>query len=127
MQIFVNPNYNILKWRFWALGFALLFIAAGMFLFMQRGMNLGIDFAGGANVILKFQDRVPVDQLRGIVADAVIQQYGKPEDNEVLLRLPQQRREGDYAGAVVASINKQLNGDFGSRLDLNFQGRDSLA
>lgn len=127
MQIFVNTNYNILKWRFYALAFSFLFVVAGAFLYLKNGVNLGIDFAGGANVILRFQERVPIDQLRTIVADASIQQYGPAEDNSVLIRLPQQKQEGDYAGAVVSALNLRLNGDPGSRLDLNFQGRDALA
>jgi preprotein translocase subunit SecF len=127
MQIFVNANYNILRWRFHALAFSVVLILIGMFLYMKNGVNLGIDFAGGANIILRFQERVPIDQLRTIVADATIQQYGPPEDNSVLIRLPKQEQEGDYAGAVVAALNQRLNGDLGSRLDLNFQGRDALA
>jgi preprotein translocase subunit SecF len=127
MQIFVNPNYNILKWRWHCLALSALFIIVGFALFAIRGVNLGIDFAGGANVILRFQEKVPIDQLRGIVQDATIQQYGKSEDNSVLLRLPQQAQEGDYAGQVVARINKAMNPDLGSRLDLNLQGRDAIA
>lgn len=127
MQIFVNANYNILKWRFHALAFSALFILAGLFFYLQNGVNLGIDFAGGANIILRFQERVPLQELRNIVADATIQQYGPTNDNSVLIRLPQQKKEGDYAGAVVNALNGRLNGDIGSRLDINFQGRDALA
>lgn len=127
MQIFTDPNYNILKWRFRWIAASIVFIAIGFALFAIRGVNLGIDFAGGANVILRFQSDPPIDKLRSIVSDATIQQYGKREDNSVLLRLPQQKQEGDYAGAVVTRINKAMNGDLGSRLDMNLQGRDALA
>lgn len=127
MQIFVDPNYDFLKWRWKAMILSAVIILIGLVLYLTRGANVGIDFAGGANVILRFQDRVPVDQLRAIVSDATIQQYGKTEENSVLLRLPQAKGEGDYAGQVVAMLNKRLNGDIGSRLDLNFQGRASIA
>lgn len=127
MQIFTNPNYDFLKWRWRAMALSALIILVGLVLFLKNGANVGIDFAGGANVILRFQDRVPVDQLRSIVADATIQQYGKAEENSVLLRLPQAKGEGDYAGQVVTTLNKRINGDIGTRLDLNFQGRASIA
>lgn len=127
MQIFVNPNYNFLKWRWHAIALSVVFILVGLVLFFVRGANVGIDFAGGASVILRFQDRVPVDQLRAIVADATIQEYGDRSENQVLLRLPKQKGEGDYAGQVVSLLNKRINGDAGSRLDLNFQGSASIA
>jgi preprotein translocase subunit SecF len=127
MQIFVNTKYDFVKWRFHAVAVSLLIIIAGAALFAKNGVNWGIDFAGGANVVLKFRDAVPIDRLRAELKDASIQQYGKPEDHSVLIRLPQLGREGDYAGQTVAKLNHDLNPDSASgKLDLNFQGRDRL-
>src|SRR5256885_10039881 len=68
-----------------------------------------------------------MDRLRADLADASIQQYGKSEENNILIRLPQLRREGDYAGQTVAKLNRDLNPESASgKLDLNFQGRDGL-
>lgn len=127
MQIFVNTNYDFVKWRFKALIVSVIIIAIGIGLYATRGMNLGIDFAGGANIVLKFRDAVPLDQLRGQLADATIQQYGKASEKSVLIRLPQQQQEGDYAGAAVMKLNRALNPGGAGKLDLNFQGRDALA
>jgi preprotein translocase subunit SecF len=128
MQIFVNTNYDFLKWRFKAIAFSILFCLVGFAMFFVRGgVPLGIDFAGGANVVLKFQDNVSIDQLRKVVPHATIQQYGKAEQRTFQLRVPQQKAEGDLAGSIVTRVNKSLNGDLGSRLDLNLQGRDALA
>jgi preprotein translocase subunit SecF len=127
MDIFVNSNIDFLRWRYHAIAVSLVFIAIGFALLFTRGVNLGIDFAGGANVILRFQEQPPIQDLRAIVADATIQQYGPSEDNSVLIRLPQAAQEGDYAGQVVANINERLNPEGGTKLDLNYQGRAALA
>ncbi|MEO8033826.1 MAG: protein translocase subunit SecF [Acidobacteriota bacterium] len=128
MQIFTNTKYDFIKWRFHAVIFSLLFIIAGFALMATRGINWGIDFAGGASIVLKFRDQVPMERLRADLKDASIQQYGKAEEHAVLIRLPQQGREGDYAGQTVAKLNQGLNPEGSTgKLDLNFQGRDRLS
>jgi preprotein translocase subunit SecF len=129
MQIFVNTNYDFVRWRFRAVLFSLVFILIGFGLFLKNGVNWGIDFAGGANIVLKFNEPVPIETLRSIpvLRDAVIQQYGKAGDRAVLLRLPEQKKETDYAGQIVASLNRTFNPQSASKLDLNFQGRDNLS
>jgi len=127
MQIFVNTNYDFIKYRFFAVLFSLVLILVGAGLFMKRGINWGIDFAGGANIVLKFKDQVPLNRLRADLADASIQQYGKAEERAVLIRLPQQRRESDYAGQVVEKLYRDLNPQAASgKLDLNYHGRERL-
>jgi len=128
MQIFVNSKFDFVRWRFFAVGFSVLFMLVGVGMFFKNhGINWGIDFAGGATVTLKFKDAVPLDRLRTDLRDASIQQYGKPEDRAVLIRLPEQHKEVDYAGQVVAKLNSDLNPQSASKLDLNFNGRDRLA
>jgi preprotein translocase subunit SecF len=127
MQIFVNTNYDFVKYRFYAVAFSLIWALVGAGLFMKNGINWGIDFAGGANVVLKFRDVVPMNRLRADLAEASIQQYGKAEANSVLIRLPQQRRESDYAGQVVEKLYRDLNPQAASsKIDLNYHGRERL-
>jgi preprotein translocase subunit SecF len=128
MQIFVNTNYDFVKYRFYAVVFSLIWVLVGLGLFMKNGINWGIDFSGGANVVLKFKDEVPLNRLRADLTDATIQSYGKPEDRAVLIRLPKQHTETDLAGQTVAKLNKDLNPQASAgKLDLNFQGHDRLS
>ena len=128
MQIFVNPKYNFLRWRYHALALSIVLILAGLAVYLTRGTpHLGIDFSGGASVVLKFRDNPPLAQLRNTLKDSTIQQYGKAGENELLIRLPQQQREGDYAGQVVATLHGSMNPEGASKHDLNFHGSDRLA
>ena len=128
MQLFVNTKYDFVKWRFHAIAFSVIWVLIGAAFFYKRGVNWGIDFAGGANVVLRFRDAVPLDRLRVDLAEASIQQYGNADDHAVLIRLPKQKVEGDYAGQTVAKLKKDLNPESASgKTDLNFNGRDQIA
>lgn len=127
MQLFVNTKYDFIKWRFHAIAFSVLWVLIGAGFYLKHGVNWGIDFAGGANVVLRFRDAVPLDRLRTELADASLQQYGKAEDRAVLIRLPMQKKEGDYAGLAVAKLSRDLNPETASgKTDLNYRGRDQI-
>jgi preprotein translocase subunit SecF len=127
MKIFDNPNYDFIKYRWHAVIISLLIIGAGLAVLLTRGINVGVDFAGGANIILKFKDEVPLADLRKELPDATIQQYGRATENEVLIRLPQLQREGDYAGEVVEKLHRDMNPEAAAKHDLNYLGSDRLA
>ena len=127
MQIFVNANYNFVRWRLYWFGVSVLFITVGAVLFFTKGINLGIDFSGGASIILKFNEPPPLGQLRAQLPDATIQQYGKAQENDVLIRLPSLHREGDYAGNVVNQMHQTLNPESAAKHDMNFYGTDRLS
>ncbi len=127
MQIFVNPKFDFIKYRWHGVIASALIVLAGLAFFMMKGVDMGIDFAGGANIVLRFKGDVPLETLRKQLPDATIQQYGKAVDHAVLIRLPQQGREGDYAGQVVSKLNQSLNPEAATKHDLNYLGKDRLA
>jgi preprotein translocase subunit SecF len=93
MKIFTNPNYNFIRWRWHAIALSALVIGAGVVMMVTRGLPLGIDFAGGTNVVVQFAQQVSEDQVRkaldAIPGEKAIQRFGNPSDREVLIKLPQ--------------------------------------
>ena len=122
MPIFKNPNFDFLKWRWPAVALSCLVIAGGaVMVALQGGLSLGIDFSGGTNVIVQFDEPVTEGQVRdavgGVVDESVVQQYGDPGSNEILIRLPQGGPEvgtslEEGANAVVAALEQSAVGGF---------------
>jgi preprotein translocase subunit SecF len=127
MDIFVNTKFDFIKWRFVGVAISVAIIATGVIGYMMHGLNIGIDFSGGANVVLRFTEAPPLQDLRDLAPEATIQQYGKADENSVLIRLPKVEEEMDYAGLFVSKINEALNPDVGTKLDLNYQGASAIA
>src|SRR5436189_289091 len=127
MQIFVNPDYKFVKHRWKGIAISMIFVIAAIAAYFANGINWGIDFAGGAAITLKFRDAVPLTELRRDLPDATIQQYGKAEERNIYIRLPEQKRESDYAGQVVGQLHERLNPGQTGKHDLNYDGRDKLA
>lgn len=64
-------------------------VLLSLLIFLFKGINYGIDFAGGMVIEVKFKDPVPLDQVRealeeGGMAGAVLQPFG--ERNEILIK-----------------------------------------
>ena len=122
MPIFKNPNFDFLKWRWPAVTLSCLVIAGGAAMVaLQGGLSLGIDFSGGTNVIVQFEEPVTEGAVRdavgGVVDESVVQQYGDPGSNEILIRLPQGGPEvgtslEEGANAVVAALEQSAVGGF---------------
>ena len=122
MPIFKNPNFDFLKWRWPAGGLSLLIIVAGaVAVAMQGGLALGIDFSGGTILVVKFDNPVTEDTVRGaisgVAAESGVQRYDDPEDNQMLIRLPQSGPEEGTsletgANAVVEALRQSSVGGF---------------
>ena len=123
MHIFNHPNFDFVKWKWHAIAVSWVVILVGVFVIWTRGMPKGVEFSGGTIVIVKFQQPADLDKIRqalpGGGANAVVQSYGEPATNQVLIRIHSQGAEsgsalGATADAVVTDLTKAGMGPIAS-------------
>ena len=112
-------------------------IAIGSVIF-HRGLNLGIDFAGGSIIQIKFQKEVSADQIRAALKStklesSVIQQFGV---NEFLIRTHESFSDHKILAANLEQpLSSAFNKDYeirrvevvGSKVGMDFQRKAIFA
>ena len=113
----IRPGTNIpfTKYRQIAIVISTVINLAILLLLFTRGPKLGVDFAGGTMVQLKFQQKVTNTEIRQALArvdlgDSVVQDFGKEGDNEFLIRL---EKTSGQLGALGELIRRGLTEQFG--------------
>ncbi len=102
-----NTNIDFLKWRNVAIVLSLILTIGSMVLVGVRGLNFGVDFAGGLMMEVRFEKPVVLDELRKSVnaagaGEANLQAFGDGRTISVRLPLP----EGD--DTAVQKVVKQV-------------------
>src|SRR5262245_11571563 len=110
MHIFKNTNYDFLRWRWHAIAVSWVIILAGLFAIWKEGIPKGVEFAGGTVVINAYEKPVTVQQVRealdknfpGGGQNVIVQTYGDPSQNQVMIRVPSIGAEQGQSLSVVA-------------------------
>ncbi|MBY6218198.1 protein translocase subunit SecF [Qipengyuania aquimaris] len=127
-----DTNIKFLKWRvpFFVVSIAL--IAASWALVMTKGLNFGVDFAGGLEVRATFtqSEEAPVAQLRSDIeglgyGSPVVQRFGEDNQVSIRIRLPDEvaadkEAAQEAANAVVSELQS-------SYPDFRLDGNDNVS
>jgi preprotein translocase subunit SecF len=104
VELFHGVNVDWLGKKWYFLGFSLIFSVAGIISMCVHYAHIGspvplsVDFKGGTQVQVQFQQAPDLAQIRQATAaagisDATVVNYDEPKNNEVLISLPQQTNE----------------------------------
>lgn len=111
-EIIKNIKIDFMGMRRIALPFSALMIILGFIAIVQiaRGeANLGIDFAGGTAVQIKFNENVPLQDVRQTLADGGITEFDLQDlisENKVLIRI---KKSEQTLGGLSKKIIKVLS------------------
>ena len=113
----IKPGTKIpfTKYRKIAVVLSMVVNLAILVLLFTKGPNLGVDFAGGTMVHLKFQQKVSIPEIRqalgkSALGDSVIQDFGQDGSNEFMVRL---EKTSVQIGALGEDIRRGLANQFG--------------
>jgi preprotein translocase subunit SecF len=132
MELFKNTNYDFLgkKWPF--IIASLVLTAAGLTsLAIHGGPTYGIDFKGGAELKLKFNQQPPLDQIRAalgknIKGEISVQQIAG--QNEVLVGTEiQDEKQLNVNQQLIEDTLRNMYKDPSGKLDLNNSSAAQLA
>jgi preprotein translocase subunit SecF len=133
MRFFQNANYDFLKYRkHWAVVSTLLSLLGLSVVVFHKGLNVGIDFAGGTQVVVQFLKPPAADDLRKSLAqaglgDATIQGYGteNPDQFMIRTRLRGNQEEGQEQ-EIIGALDGIYNPGQHPSVDLNKAGAEGV-
>ena len=104
---------DVMRHRIPALWVSAAIVVGGLTLTMTRGLPLGLDFTGGAAVVVEFDGPVSEEDVRqAIPGSEVVQRVGAASDRTLQIRVPQPAAATDGDGddqAGVRFIETALN------------------
>lgn len=131
IRIFKNPKIPFMDLKIYFIVISIILIFIGFIAyFMRGGFNIGIDFAGGTQITVKFQEKLDLAYLRGVLTDngfkgSIIQEYDEPELKEYLIRVQNiPGREGETITILQNVLIKNLQKNEG--FDLNLAGKSTF-
>jgi len=109
IELIKKPNIDFMGKRFYAFAFSGLLVLLGLVALVQiwRGhANLGVDFAGGTAVQMRFAQPVSLNEVRAALERAGIKDFDLqdlPTENKVLIRA-KRKAEATGLGDAIAKV-----------------------
>jgi preprotein translocase subunit SecF len=109
MRLFKTTSINFLGARNRWYIVSTVFIAAGLISLFVKGIDLGIDFRGGSEMIVKFQQTVQVGEIRDALGKvglgrSEIKTYGLRQD--ILIRVSEDANTGQISDQIKGALKQ---------------------
>lgn len=86
-----------------------LAVLGALFLVIFKGLHYGVDFAGGAEIQMKFSEEISAQEVRQVLLDAkvkgvIVQTIGELSQYEFLLKVPAQEKDLNQTSTAIAQL-----------------------
>lgn len=113
MRLFQKTNFNFIGHRKIAYVISTILLVAGLVSLVVKGLNYGIDFKGGSEVVIRFEKTVDVGTVRSIMREAgvngSVKQYGM--DRSLLLKTDFQGNTSSLKSLISNALASKLPSD----------------
>jgi preprotein translocase subunit SecF len=104
MRILGQTNIDFMGMRRVFFVVSLILVMVGMASVVIKGLEFGIDFVGGTELVVEFEEAIPVGEIRSAMTDAgfdqaVIRTFGVPRD--ILIRTIEMDREDQRVRDII--------------------------
>ncbi len=116
-QVFKNTNIDFIGKRYLFFALSGVLVALGLLALVrisQGEANLGIDFAGGAAIQLRFEKPIQIEEARAALEEGGVKGAELQEvvaENKLLVRLKQDIVQKNVVEQVQEALNKKFSGN----------------
>lgn len=117
MRLFENPTFNFLKGHKIAYYISGVLFVASLLIIFTKGLQYGIDFRGGIEFVVSFDEEVPVNEARQLLTEPLgttpeVKRFGGPE--ELLIRIDSKEPINEVSNTITSAFqdsypNNSLN------------------
>jgi preprotein translocase subunit SecF len=115
IEIIRKTNIDFMGKRRYTFVLSGALVLLGLFALLQvylGGANLGIDFAGGTSVQIKFAQNVSLEEVRASLEQAELKDFDLqdlPTENKILIRMKKHEEElGGFSDIIVNTLKKDF-------------------
>ena len=117
IELIRKPNIDFMAKRKYAFAISIAIAALGLFAVLQIALgkaNMGIDFAGGTSVQIKFAEAPPLQDIRSALDDSGLEDFDLqdlPTENKILVRVKKKETVlGGHSKKIVSTLSKRFAG-----------------
>jgi preprotein translocase subunit SecF len=125
MRWFETPSFDFIRAHNIAYVFSGLLIIGSLIAIFGMGLNYGIDFRGGKEFVLEFEEPVDVVQIRSTLADPLgtapeVKKFGS--DRDLLIRTDAEGDISEVQSTLLTSLSENFPGNSASVIKTDIVG-----